>query len=241
MLVPRVSAHIDPLPPIGRPVPAPAAVVVAGIDKGRAEDGETTEVPVMEEGMAADEGRAGAGEARTDRRVREAGAAEAWPAKTGAGKTRAAHAADMHAAETASVHSATEATAVHPAAEAATTMAAAPTSTTSGEHGRSDRQCRSHGRRDDAGEKPVVHLNILLVAATVSPLEDQMRKMRPHLQLTNAPDSDAEVREVLLSRSLAPFLRGEGGVRGCFREYDLSWRHRLVIVRRVGWTSISAA
>jgi len=59
-----------------------------------------------------------------------------------------------------------------PAAAETTTMAAAPApASTSGEHGRSDRQCRSHGRRDDAGEKPVVHLNILLVAATVSPLQ----------------------------------------------------------------------
>src|SRR6266702_2269703 len=171
MLVPIVPAHIDPLPPIGRQAPAPAAIVIIVGIVGRAEDGETAEVMMAEEeGVAADEGPAGAGEARTDRRVREAGPAESRSAKTGAGKMRAAHAADMHAAEAAGVHSATEATAVHPAAEAAT-MAAARTSTTSGEHGRSDRQCRSDGRRDDAGEKPVGHLNILLVTATVSPLQ----------------------------------------------------------------------
>src|SRR5438270_4837345 len=28
-----------------------------------------------------------------------------------------------------------------------------------------------------------------------------------------------------LSHSLAPFLRGEGGVRGCFHEYDLNWKY----------------
>jgi len=69
-----------------------------------------------EEGVAADEGPAGAGEARTDRRVREAGPAESRSAKTGAGKMRAAHAADMHAAgmhpsSHAAMHAATATTA----------------------------------------------------------------------------------------------------------------------------------
>jgi hypothetical protein len=77
-------------------------------------------------------------------------------------------AAEMSTAAKATMSSAAEA-AVSSAAETAT-MAAAPTST-SGENGRSDRQRRSHGRRDDAGEKPAVHLNILLVAATVAPLQ----------------------------------------------------------------------
>jgi hypothetical protein len=73
----------------------------------------------------------------------------------------------MHAATT-EVATATKA-AMSSAAEAAVSSAAE--TTTSGENGRSDRQRRGHGRRDDAGEKPAVHLNILLVAATVAPLQ----------------------------------------------------------------------
>ena len=124
----------------------------------------------------------------------------------GTGEMRAAHAADMHAAEATAVHPATEAAAVHPAAaeaaatmaaaaETTTPMAAAPTSATPSENGRSDRHRGGHGRRDDAGEKPVVHLNDPPCRRdSLAAPGDQMRKMRPHLQLTNAPDSDAEVR-----------------------------------------------
>jgi hypothetical protein len=146
-------------------------------------------VVMEEEGMAAVP--AGADKVRPDRCMCETCAAEARSANMGTGEMRAAHAADMHAAEAASVHSAseatamhsaTEATAVHPAAaeaaatmaaaaETTTPMAAAPTSATPSENGRSDRHRGGHGRRDDAGEKPVVHLTILLVAATVSPLQ----------------------------------------------------------------------
>ncbi len=105
---------------------------------------------VEEEGVPADEGPtvpAGAGEARPDRRMREARAAEgrstkAWSTDMGEVRT-AAHAADMHSAEAAGVHATTEATAVHPAAEAAasttaeaaTAVAATTTAATSGEHG----------------------------------------------------------------------------------------------------------
>jgi uncharacterized OB-fold protein len=105
---------------------------------------------VEEEGMPADEGPtvpAGAGEARPDRRMCEACAAEGRSTKAGAadmGEVRTAThaAADMHSAEAASVHSA-EAASVHPAHAAATEMAttaeaaAAVTATsaaTSGEH-----------------------------------------------------------------------------------------------------------
>src|SRR6478735_10103040 len=105
MLVPRVSAHIDPLPPIGRQAPAPAAVIVAGIVIGRAEDGETTEVTVMEEGVMAVP--AGTGKAWANRGMREARSTEAWSANMG--KARTAHATYMHAAEATGVHTATEA------------------------------------------------------------------------------------------------------------------------------------
>jgi len=88
-----------------------------------------------------------------------------------AGTTSAAHPAKSHApathAATTDMHAAT--TEVATAAKAA--MSSAAETTTSGENGRSDRQRRGHGRRDDAGEKPAVHLNILLVAATVAPLQ----------------------------------------------------------------------
>src|SRR3954452_13135291 len=100
MLVPRVSAHIDPLPPIGRQAPAPAAVIVAGIVIGRTEDGETTEVMVVE-GMVAVP--AGAGKAWSDRAMRKAWSTEACSANMG--KARTAH---MHAAEATGVHTATE-------------------------------------------------------------------------------------------------------------------------------------
>jgi hypothetical protein len=136
-------------------------------------------VVMEEEGVAAVP--AGADKVRPDRCMCETCAAEARSANMGTGKMRAAHAADMHAAEATAVHSAGEATAVHSATEAAavhpaaaettTPMAAAPTSATPSENGRSDRHRGGHGRRDDAGEKPVVHLTILLVAATVSPLQ----------------------------------------------------------------------
>jgi hypothetical protein len=82
----------------------------------------------------------------------------------------AAHTADVHPSTAEMPASAEAATTMPSAAETTTTMATAAAST-SGENGRSDRQCRSHGRRDDAGEKPVVHLKILLVTATVSPLQ----------------------------------------------------------------------
>ncbi|MBK3660457.1 hypothetical protein JJE66_04220 [Bradyrhizobium diazoefficiens] len=130
---------------------------------------------VEEEGVTADEGPAGAGEARPDRRMREPRAAEgssikAW--STDMSEVRAAHAADMHATEGASVHAATKASAVHPATEAATTtmtaaaettaaMAAASTSA-SGEHGRSDRHDCRNRRRSETFEHPVVHRTILL-------------------------------------------------------------------------------
>src|SRR3954470_21376778 len=119
MLVPRVSAHIDPLPPVRRPAPAPAAVIVAGIDE-RCSEEEAMVVP--EEGVAADEGPAvptGACEARPDRRMCEAGAAEARAADMG--ETGATHAADMHAAKSPRMHPA--------ATEMAATAEAAMTST----------------------------------------------------------------------------------------------------------------
>jgi hypothetical protein len=134
---------------------------------------------VEKEGMPADEGPtvpAGAGEARPDRRMREARTAEgrstkAWSTDMGEVRT-APHAADMHSSEAAGVHATTEATAVHPAAEAAATtsaaaeattpMAAAPTSATPSEHGRSDRHHRCNRRRSETFEKPVVHRTILL-------------------------------------------------------------------------------
>src|SRR5947209_13704564 len=70
MLVPTIPAHIDPLPAIGRPAPAPAAIVVAGVDE-RCSEEEAVVVP--EESVAADEGPAvpaGTSEARPDRRDR---------------------------------------------------------------------------------------------------------------------------------------------------------------------------
>src|SRR3954447_18444081 len=106
MRLPVVSAHIDPLPPIGRQAPAPAAIVVAGIDE-RCSDEEAVVVP--EEGVAADEGSAvpaRAGKARPDRRMRETCAAEGGTADMG--ETGATHAADVHAAKAARMHSATE-------------------------------------------------------------------------------------------------------------------------------------
>jgi hypothetical protein len=119
---------------------------------------------VEKEGMPADEGPtvpAGAGEARPDRRMREARTAEgrstkAWSTDMGEVRT-APHAADMHSSEAAGVHATTEATAVHPAAEAA-----APTSATPSENGRSDRHHRCNRRRSETLEKPVVHRTILL-------------------------------------------------------------------------------
>jgi len=100
-------------------------------------------------------------------RTDEAGTTSAHPpAKSHAPATHAAT-TDMHAATT-EVATAANA-AMSSAAEAAVSSAAE--TTTSGENGRSDRQRRGHGRRDDAGEKPAVHLNILLVAATVAPLQ----------------------------------------------------------------------
>ena len=97
-----------------------------------------------EERVAADERPAvpaGAGEARPDGRMCEAGPAESWSAEMSEVRT-AAHAADMHATKAARVHSATEmatsAEATMSPAPETTTMAAAPAST-SGEHGRSDR------------------------------------------------------------------------------------------------------
>lgn len=149
-----------------------------------------------EEGVAADKGpavEASATEARPDegcvgshwpagetrpkarmgrhRCAGEASTAEASTAELSAAEMSAAHASHAHAAPT-EMAAATEAAAetAMPAAAETTTVAAAPTST-SGENRRSERQCRSHGRRDEAGEKPVVHLNILLIAATVSPLQ----------------------------------------------------------------------
>jgi hypothetical protein len=134
---------------------------------------------VEKEGMPADEGPtvpAGAGEARPDRRMREARTAEgrstkAWSTDMGEVRT-APHAADMHSSEAAGVHATTEATAVHPAAEAAATtsaaaeattpMAAAPTSATPSEHGRSDRHHYGDRRCSETFEKPVVHRTILL-------------------------------------------------------------------------------
>lgn len=113
-----------------------------------------------------------AGETRPKARMgRHRCAGEASTAELSAAEMSAAHASHAHAAPT-EMAAATEAAAetAMPAAAETTTVAAASTST-SGENRRSDRQCRSHGRRDEAGEKPVVHLNILLVAATVSPLQ----------------------------------------------------------------------
>jgi hypothetical protein len=52
-----------------------------------------------------------------------------------------------------------------------TTAMSATTAAPAGENGRGDRQRRSNCRCDDACEKPVVHLSILLVAAMVSPLQ----------------------------------------------------------------------
>src|SRR4051794_1332233 len=120
MLVPRVSAHIDPLPPIGRQAPAPAAVIVAGIDE-RCSEEEAMVLP--EEGMAADEGPAvpaGASEARPDRRMRETCTAKARAAETGA-----AHAADAHTTEATGVHAA--ATEMPTTAESAMTATATAT------------------------------------------------------------------------------------------------------------------
>src|SRR3954463_11825400 len=125
MLVPRVSAHIDPLPPIGRQAPAPAAVIVAGIDE-RCSEEEAMVVP--EEGMAADEGPAvpaGASEARPDRRMRETCTAKARAAETGA-----AHAAAAHPTEPPGVHP--PPTEMPPTAESA--MTATATATASGKH-----------------------------------------------------------------------------------------------------------
>src|SRR5438270_12211681 len=99
MLVPTIPAHIDPLPAIGRPAPAPAAVVVAGVDKGGAEDGKAVEtVMTEEERVPADERPAvptGAGEARPDGRMCEAGLTKSRSAEMS--EVRAAHAAGMHA------------------------------------------------------------------------------------------------------------------------------------------------
>lgn len=149
-----------------------------------------------EEGMAADKGPAppaSTTEARPDERcvgshwpagetrpkarmgrhrcTGEASTAEASTAELSAAEMSAAHASHAHAAAT-EMAAASEAAAetAMPAAAETTTVAAAPTSTL-GENRRSDRQRRSHGRRDEAVQKPVVHLTILLVAATVSPLQ----------------------------------------------------------------------
>src|SRR5947209_8144993 len=83
----------------------------------------------------------------------EAGPSESRSAEMS--EVRAAHAADMHAAaEAAAVHAAaTEMAATTEAAASATAAAS-----TSGEHGRRGRQRGNHGRRDDACEKPAVHL-----------------------------------------------------------------------------------
>src|SRR3954470_22224584 len=89
MRLPIVSAHIDPLPSIRRQAPAPAAVIVAGVVIGRAEDGEAAEVIVTEDAVVTVP--AGAGKARPDRGMRKA-----RPAEGRAAETCAAHPADMH-------------------------------------------------------------------------------------------------------------------------------------------------
>src|SRR4051812_10449838 len=184
MLVPTLSAHIDPLPSVGRPAPAPAAIVVAGVNEGRAEGGKTVEAVVTEEeGVAANERPAvpaAADKAWPDGRMREARAAEGRSAKTSAAKVRPAHATDMHAAEAASVHCAAKSSTVHPAAEPTTVHSAAESTTatasTAGEYRRSDRQRRSHGCCDDAGEKSVVHWNILLAVRDTSRRAGRIRR-----------------------------------------------------------------
>ena len=59
MRLPIVSAHIDPLPSIGRQAPSPAAIVVivaiVGIEERRADESEPVEAVTVEEGMAANE------------------------------------------------------------------------------------------------------------------------------------------------------------------------------------------
>jgi hypothetical protein len=132
-------------------------------------------VVTEEERVAADKRPAvpaGAAKAWPDGRMGEARAAKGRSAKTSAAKVPAAHATDMHAAEAASVHSAAKATTVHPAAESTTMHSAAESTTapasTASEHRRSDRQRRSHGCCDNAGEKSVVHGNILLAVRDTS-------------------------------------------------------------------------
>jgi hypothetical protein len=168
-LVQIVPARVDPLPSIGRPYPAPAAIVIRVSIERPAEGNEAVvaKEAVMVEAMLAVE--SGAGKSRpecrcahetrtTDMRTAEMSAA----ADGGKGHPATAHST----AKTSAVHSAGKTTTVHAAAKTTTVSAAAmstaaTTTTASGESRRRKRNTGADHRRHETREEFVCHRLIL--------------------------------------------------------------------------------